>query len=99
VEAGNVYLPRPTTAGGAADLAHAWVGDFIEQFATFPMGGHNDDVDALTQLLVQWRDAPWSRELFARVVAANLDCHHGSPWHPGAGRGRRRRKPAPVLTF
>ena len=26
--------------------------DFIEQCSIFPVGGHDDDVDALTQLLV-----------------------------------------------
>ena len=43
VEAGNVYLPPIDT--------HPWVGDLIEEAATFPQGAHDDQVDALTQAL------------------------------------------------
>ena len=43
VEAGNVYLPPPST--------HLWVGDLIEEAASFPQGSHDDQVDALTQAL------------------------------------------------
>lgn len=43
VEAGNVHLPE-----GAK-----WVSEFIEEFAEFPNGSHDDQVDALTQL-VNW---------------------------------------------
>lgn len=37
-EAGNIYLPNP-------DL-NPWVWDFIEQFAVYPRGQHDDDVSA-----------------------------------------------------
>lgn len=40
-EAGNVYLPDPSIA--------PWVHDFIEEFAVFPNGAHDDQVDAATQ--------------------------------------------------
>jgi predicted phage terminase large subunit-like protein len=43
VEAGNVYLPEP-------DMA-PWVHDFIHEASMFPAGAHDDDVDAMTQLL------------------------------------------------
>jgi predicted phage terminase large subunit-like protein len=46
VEAGNVYLPHPDYA--------SWVGDFIEECATFPNGAHDDQVDAMTQALLRW---------------------------------------------
>ena len=55
VEAGNVYLPRPTAPNGRRVPARAWVDDFIEQLAVFPKGTHDDDVDAFTQLLLRWR--------------------------------------------
>jgi predicted phage terminase large subunit-like protein len=41
VEAGNVYLPKQTQT--------PWIGDFIEEFAAFPNGKHDDQVDAMTQ--------------------------------------------------
>jgi len=43
VEAGNVYIPDPSVA--------PWVSDFLEETASFPMGAHDDQVDAMTQLL------------------------------------------------
>lgn len=50
IEAGNVYLPHPLYA--------AWVNDFIEECATFPNGAHDDQVDAMTQMLLYWNTAP-----------------------------------------
>lgn len=43
VESGHVYLPVSEKA--------AWAEDFIEQFAAFPSGAHDDMVDAATQAL------------------------------------------------
>lgn len=43
VEAGNVYLPDPSIA--------PWIGDFVEEFAAFPNGANDDQVDATTQAL------------------------------------------------
>ncbi|MBR0353981.1 MAG: phage terminase large subunit [Oscillospiraceae bacterium] len=43
IEAGHVFLP-------AADKA-PWTEDFVEQFAAFPSGAHDDMVDAATQAL------------------------------------------------
>jgi len=43
IEAGNVFLPRPEYA--------PWVHDFVEECSVFPMGAHDDDVDAMTQAL------------------------------------------------
>jgi predicted phage terminase large subunit-like protein len=50
IEAGNVYLPHPLYA--------AWVNDFIEECATFPSGANDDQVDAMTQMLLYWNTAP-----------------------------------------
>ncbi len=41
VESGNVYIPDPTIA--------SWVFDFVEEFAVFPNGLNDDQVDAMTQ--------------------------------------------------
>jgi predicted phage terminase large subunit-like protein len=42
-EAGNLYLPHPHLA--------KWVDKFIEEFANFPLGKHDDQVDACTQAI------------------------------------------------
>ena len=41
IEAGNVYLPRE------AD----WTDEFIDEFAAFPNGAHDDEVDCCSQAL------------------------------------------------
>lgn len=41
VQAGDVYLPD----------GEEWLSDFIDQFATFPRGTHDDEVDSTTQAL------------------------------------------------
>ena len=69
VEAGNVYLPRPTMPNGTRLPARAWVEDFIDQLAAFPRGAHDDDVDAFTQLLVQWRGRAMSADDMARILS------------------------------
>lgn len=43
VEAGNVWLPAPEIS--------PWVGDFIEEAASFPNAAHDDQVDAMSQAL------------------------------------------------
>lgn len=43
VEAGNVHLPTPELA--------PWVDGLVEECASFPLGAHDDQVDALTQAL------------------------------------------------
>jgi predicted phage terminase large subunit-like protein len=50
IEAGKVYLPRPHL--------FPWVNDFIEECAQFPNGAHDDQVDAMTQMLLRWNSAP-----------------------------------------
>ena len=50
IEAGDVYLPHPVCA--------PWVNDFIEECAAFPNGAHDDQVDAMTQMLLRWNMAP-----------------------------------------
>ena len=43
IEAGNVHLPHPSLC--------PWVDDFVEEFAAFPNGAHDDQVDQTTQAL------------------------------------------------
>lgn len=43
VEAGNVFIPNASVA--------SWAPDFIEECASFPLGTHDDQVDAMTQAL------------------------------------------------
>lgn len=43
VEARNVWLPAPEIA--------PWIGDFVEECASFPNAAHDDRVDAMTQAL------------------------------------------------
>ena len=50
IEAGDIYLPHPSFA--------PWVWDVIEQFAAFPNGRHDDDVDAMTQALARLTARP-----------------------------------------
>src|SRR5262249_12643569 len=50
IEAGNVYLPHPQM--------FPWVDGFIEECAAFPNGAHDDQVDAMTQLLLKAITAP-----------------------------------------
>jgi predicted phage terminase large subunit-like protein len=85
VEAGNVYLPRPTTPEGTPIAERAWVHDFIEQLAVFPKGEHDDDVDAFTQLLVQWPGSGWSAEDISAVLALNNDPSNRAPWRIADG--------------
>jgi predicted phage terminase large subunit-like protein len=46
IEAGNIYLPHPQF--------FSWVNAFIEECAAFPNGAHDDQVDAMTQILLRW---------------------------------------------
>jgi len=52
VEAGNVRLPNPRPQGQLRP-ERAWVEDFLHQCTVFPRGAHDDDVDALTQLIAR----------------------------------------------
>ncbi len=45
VEAGNVWVPHPSTT--------PWVNDWLEEMVNFPNGAHDDQVDAFTQGITQ----------------------------------------------
>lgn len=50
IEAGNVYLPSPSLA--------PWIRDYVEEWAAFPHGKNDDQVDATTQALDRLSLAP-----------------------------------------
>ena len=54
MEAGNIYLPNPRPHGILLP-ERAWVEDFVHQLQMFPRGAHDDDVDAFTQLVTNWK--------------------------------------------
>ena len=56
VQAGQVHLPHPEhELTGRSIAEHVWVYDFVDQLCMFPHGEHDDDVDAFTQGLAQFR--------------------------------------------
>jgi predicted phage terminase large subunit-like protein len=47
IEAGNVYIPRPSHA--------PWVREFLNQWSAFPNGAHDDAVDCASMMLLRYR--------------------------------------------
>jgi len=45
IESGNVYLPRPENS--------FWINDYIDEWAKFPQGKNDDQVDCTTQALLR----------------------------------------------
>jgi predicted phage terminase large subunit-like protein len=58
MEAGNVWLPNPRPYGQLL-AEHAWVDEFVDQLCAFPTGAHDDDVDALSQLIARCVQPPF----------------------------------------
>jgi predicted phage terminase large subunit-like protein len=56
VEAGNVFLPGPYDGEDRVD--RSFVHDFIEECANFPNDSHDDQVDAFTQAVLHFNNAP-----------------------------------------
>jgi predicted phage terminase large subunit-like protein len=53
-QAGNYWLPDASVPGCE------WVSDFVRYLCGFPLADHDDDVDAMSQLHLWWRDAELS---------------------------------------
>lgn len=51
IESGNVFLPHPSETG------YQWVPDLVDELREFDHGTHDDQVDCLTQALLEFRDA------------------------------------------
>lgn len=77
LERHEVWLPDPGALPEAAD----WLAPFLEQLLLFPAGAHDDQVDALSQLLKWLR----RRAAGSRGSGWNLS---GGPGQPGEGTGR-----------
>ena len=76
VEAGNVFLPRPTAPNGRRIPERAWVDDFILQLGAFPAAAYDDDTDAFAQLVIRWQRRRISPEMMRRMLRA------GQGWQP-----------------
>lgn len=50
IESGNVYLPYP------GDPGNEWVNDLLSELRNFPHDVHDDQVDGLTQALLEFRE-------------------------------------------
>lgn len=50
IESGNVLLPHPSMPG------YSWVADLIAELREFPNGAHDDQVDAMSQALLELRE-------------------------------------------
>ncbi len=57
LRAGNVWFPNAY-----------WMGEFVEEFATFPVGSHDDRVDALSQALL-WMSGRSRTQKFKKAMA------------------------------
>jgi predicted phage terminase large subunit-like protein len=73
IEAGQVFLPRPRFDDGTLRPEYAWVEDFRDQCSLFPKGEHDDDVDALTQLLVYLQKRPVNQLSVSEILAFGRD--------------------------
>lgn len=60
IEAGNVYLPDPSIC--------TWTNDFIEEWAVFPNGLHDDQVDAASQAISKLTDTQKHDFNFVRLT-------------------------------
>jgi len=56
VESGNVYLP----------FGMPWLGDFIDEFAAFPNGSNDDQVDAMTQANIYYGKRSFNVDILAK---------------------------------
>ncbi len=52
LEAGNIWLPNPRPHGVLIP-ERAWVEEFLDECCAFPQGRHDDQVDALSQLVAR----------------------------------------------
>jgi len=86
-----VFLPNARWPDGSVRAEHAWVDDFVETCAMFPKGAHDDDVDALSQLLLRCQS---HGGLTAReVLAIKVDRDDDEEESESHGLGYRGYKP------
>lgn len=51
--AGNIYLPRNIVVDAYGDSEAVWVQEFVEEYAAFPRGGADDQVDCGSHAIAQ----------------------------------------------
>jgi hypothetical protein len=78
LDARQVFLPNLISPAGYRRTEREWVEDFETTCAGFPKAAHDDDVDALTQLLV-----------WCRAYPAIIPCSYVLPPDPEAERSDR----------
>jgi predicted phage terminase large subunit-like protein len=93
IESGQVFLPRPRFLDGQLRPEHAWVEDFVEQCRDFPKGDHDDDVDALTQLLVYLSQRTSGLSASEVLREFNRDDDDEDDEGDGRHHGRRMKQP------
>jgi predicted phage terminase large subunit-like protein len=76
VEAGQVVLPTPRGPNGQVIPGREWVEDLVEMCALFPKAPHDDDVDALSQLLLRCAARPTNVVTAGEIIDAMW--RHGS---------------------
>jgi predicted phage terminase large subunit-like protein len=64
IESGNVYLPHQGIA--------PWIDEFLEEVSSFPVGAHDDQIDAMSQALAQMSDLITTEPSGAYVTAEEL---------------------------
>jgi predicted phage terminase large subunit-like protein len=70
IEAGNVYVPHPSYV--------TWVNAYLAEWAAFPRGAHDDQVDATTQALNRMREDP--RRAFIIYLDGELKKRNPTKW-------------------
>lgn len=64
IEAGNVYLPDP-------DIA-PWVMDYVEEWAVFPNGANDDQIDCTSQMLIRFAKS----KTFLEILSTEEELWH-----------------------
>jgi len=67
IEAGNVFLPDPTIA--------PWVSDYIEEWAVFPNGANDDQIDTTSQMLIRFQKANTFLDMLSEEEDSLTDYH------------------------
>jgi predicted phage terminase large subunit-like protein len=91
IEAGQVLLPNYHTPTGVWRADRVWVMDIIDVCAAFPRGREDDDVDALTHLLLWCRQHPYVEPAGVMRPPDPLVTHRFRIIPPPPGHGVRSR--------
>jgi len=79
VESGNVYLPNPAE--------YPWVNDLLGELRSFPTGAHDDQVDALTQALMELREDGTGSRIGQPGAAPGVTINRAQAARTGIRRG------------